>query len=154
MKTTIAKSASIIIAIGRIISFVLFNTAPIAPPGVDLNIYLVIFITLVAAFIASLSQLAYKRNLVTKISSIRHLIEALRNKYIIAGLLGQLTSLLIYLYALSGAALSVVYPLFASSFIFTTLLSALLLKEKFPMRRVAGVLLVFAGVVIIAMSAA
>ena len=61
-------------------------------------------------------------------------------------------SLVIYLYALSNAQLSIVYPTFASTFIFVTLLSVVALKEKVTGKRAAGILMVFFGIVIIALS--
>lgn len=114
---------------------------------------MVIFITLIAALIASFSQILYKKGLVTKISGFKGAILAFRNKNVFIGLLGYILSLLVYLYALSNAPLSVVYPLFASTFIFITILSAIMLKEKVSKWRVLGVLLVFLGIVIIASSA-
>ncbi len=117
-----------------------------------LNIYLVIFITLIAALIASFSQILYKRGLPQKLKGIIGAIGAYRNKWVILGQLGYLVALVVYLYALQNAPLSVVYPVFASTFIFTTLLSAIMLKEKLSIYRISGVLLVFLGIVIIALS--
>ena len=117
-----------------------------------MNIYLVIFITLVAALIASFSQLAYKRNMGKKISSMGDFMATFRKKGVQLGLAGYVASLVVYLYALSNAPLSVVYPTFASTFIFITVLSALQLKESFSTRRSIGVGLVFLGILIIAAS--
>ena len=113
---------------------------------------MVIFITLLASLIASASQLLYKTGLGRRINRLGHFLELVHSRRIIAGGIGYIASLVIYLYALSNAPLSVVYPVFASSFIFTTLLSARMLGERFSARRGAGVLLVFIGVVIIASS--
>lgn len=113
---------------------------------------MVIFITLVAALIASFSQLYYKKGLKMKINNLADGIDALKNRNIQLGVLGYIVSLVIYLYALSNAQLSVVYPIFASTFIFVAVLSAVLLKESLSRTRILGVLLVFLGVVIIAFS--
>jgi undecaprenyl phosphate-alpha-L-ara4N flippase subunit ArnE len=69
------------------------------------------------------------------------------------GLFGYLASLLIYLYVLSTSELSVAFPIFASAFIFVTLLSALMLKEKITLKRAAGILVIFLGIVVVALSA-
>ena len=58
----------------------------------------------------------------------------------------------LYIAALSGGQLSIVYPVFASSFIFVTLISAAILKEKITAIRAVGVLLVFIGIGIVAIS--
>lgn len=122
--------------------------------GVSLNIYLVIFITLIAALLASFAQLLYKRGMSERIAKIRHSLKLIRNKTIVIGAILYLVSLAIYLYALSNAPLSIVYPTFASTFIFISLISWLYLKERMNVKRIAGTLLVFLGVVIIAISVA
>lgn len=114
-----------------------------------LNIYLVIFITLLAALIASFGQLLYKKGVPKRIEKIRHVHSILKNRYIWLGGAAYLVSLAIYLYALQYAPLSVAYPVFASSFIFIALVSALVLKERLSYLRMLGILLVFAGIVVV-----
>ncbi|MCL5430414.1 MAG: EamA family transporter [Candidatus Marsarchaeota archaeon] len=113
-------------------------------------IYLVIFITLIAAVITSFSQLLYKKGLKNKIEKMTHVLRLLRNKWIIAGLFCIVLSLAIYLYALSQAPLSVVYPIFASTFIFVPIISVFVLKEKMTTMRVIGMLVVVIGIMVIA----
>ncbi len=118
-----------------------------------ISIYLVIFITLVAALIASFSQILFKKNLQSGAYSIRGIVRLmLTNKKILAGLAGYILSLVIYLFALSHAPLSVVYPLFASTFIFIALLSSVILKEHLSAVRLVGIGAVFVGVVVIALT--
>lgn len=117
-----------------------------------MNIYLVIFITLFAALIASVAQIMYKKGLKNKISSVKTVISAAANKMVIGGILVYVISLALYLYALSNEQLSVVYPIFASTFIFVTLLSSVVLKEKIRATRALGILAVFFGIIIIAIS--
>ncbi len=74
----------------------------------------------------------------------------LSNRNVMAGIIVYVVSLAVYLYALSAAPLSVVYPTFASTFIFITLLSHFYLKEKLSWTRIAGVLAIFVGIVVIA----
>ncbi len=116
-----------------------------------MTIYEVIFLTLLAALVSSFAQLMFKRS-VKKIDSLAHLVGLLRNKGVLLGLLGYFIGFLIYITALSGGALSIVFPIFASSFIFVTLISATVLKERITLIRAAGVLLVFVGITIVAIS--
>lgn len=117
-----------------------------------MNIYLVIFITLIAALIVSFSQFLFKKNLKTQLRGVKEVIGTLKNKYIVIGVIGYFLSLAVYLYALSKAPLSIVYPTFASTFIFITIISSVFLKEKLSARRIGGIALVFVGIVIIAIS--
>jgi drug/metabolite transporter (DMT)-like permease len=117
------------------------------------DISVVIFITLVAALMASFAQIMYKRGLTVKLRSVADFVALLRNKLVVAGLIVYILSLVIYLYGLSAAPLSVVYPTFASTFIFVTVISAVLLKEHINWKRALGILLIFLGVLIIAVSA-
>lgn len=116
-----------------------------------MNIYEVILLTLIAALISSFAQMMFKRS-VKKIDNIHHMIGLLKNKGVLIGLAGYFVGFLLYITALSGGQLSVVYPIFASSFIFVTLISATLLKEKITVLRALGVLLVFIGISIVAIS--
>lgn len=116
-----------------------------------MSIYEVILLTLIAALVASFAQLQFKRS-VGKIGSLKHLIRLITNKGVVLGLVCYATALGLYLTALSGGQLSIVFPVFASSFIFVTILSALTLNEKITAMRALGVLLVFIGVAIVAVS--
>ncbi len=90
-----------------------------------ITIYLIIFITLIAAVIVSFAQTLFKSELEKGKMTIPKIIKSLfTNKMIILGMSAYFGSLVIYLYALSKAPLSVVYPIFASSFIFVALFSA------------------------------
>ena len=118
-----------------------------------MNIYLVIFLTLIAALFTSYSQFLFKRSLKTKLNTIWDILGTLRNPTILLGLGGYVVGLLLYLTALSHSQLSLVFPIFASGFIFVTIISAIKLKEKVSILRVAGILLIFLGIVIVALSA-
>jgi undecaprenyl phosphate-alpha-L-ara4N flippase subunit ArnE len=114
---------------------------------------LVIFLTLIAALIASFSQILYKKNLGKKLHGIGEILGLARNPMIWLGLFGYMASLVIYLFALMNAPLSVAFPIFASAFIFVTILSALLLKERITLIRALGIMLIFIGIAIVAISA-
>lgn len=114
--------------------------------------YIVIFITLVAAFIASLSQILFKGSMKEKFTNVRSVLRVFSEKKVLIGIAGYILSLMIYLFALKAAPLSVVYPTFSSSFIFIVIFASLFLKEKINGLRLLGVLLVFAGIFVIGFS--
>ena len=114
-------------------------------------IYEVIFLTLLAALVTSFAQLMFKRS-VGKVNSLGQLVGLLKNRGVLLGLLAYGVGFLLYLAGLSGGQLSVVFPIFASSFIFVTLISATVLHERITLMRAAGVLLVFLGITIVAIS--
>jgi drug/metabolite transporter (DMT)-like permease len=116
-----------------------------------MSIYEVMLLTLIAALVSSLSQLLFKRA-GDKIGSLKHLLKFVLKRDVIVGLVGYLVALGLYLVALSGGQLSIVYPVFASSFIFVTLISAVMLKERISAIRIIGILLVFIGIAIVAVS--
>ena len=115
-----------------------------------MSIYLVILITLVAALVASAAQLMYKKGLTKRLGSVRDIVLAFRSKWILLGFAGYMLSLVIYLYALAHADLSIVYPTFASVFIFVMLISVFALMERMSPARALGVLAIFAGIAIVA----
>ena len=118
-----------------------------------MNIYIIIFITLIASLIVSASQILFKKGISGKKLNPRNIIPTiLKSKVMLIGALGYFISLAIYLYALRAAPLSVVDPGFASSFIFVTILSAVYLRERLSKGRVFGILLIFLGILIIAIS--
>ena len=116
-----------------------------------MTIYEVIFLTLLAALVSSFAQLMFKRS-VKKIDSFFQLVSLLRNRGILVGLFCYLIGFLLYITALSHGELSIVFPVFASSFIFVTIISAVTLKEKITLMRAAGVLMIFIGITIVAIS--
>lgn len=117
-----------------------------------MDIYEIILLTLVASFIISLAQLSFKRS-IKRIDAPGQLFALAANKGFMAGLLAYLIGLGLYLKALSGADLSLVYPLFASTFIFVAILSAVMLKEKLNAKRIAGIVLIFIGIAVVALAA-
>jgi uncharacterized membrane protein len=114
-------------------------------------IYEVILLTLVAALISSFAQFMFKRS-IKKIDSLFELVGLLRNKGVLIGLACYFASFLLYIKALSGGQLSIVFPIFASSFIFVTIISAVTLKEKVTLMRAVGVLVIFIGITLVAVS--
>ncbi|HVC58293.1 MAG TPA: EamA family transporter [Candidatus Acidoferrales bacterium] len=117
-----------------------------------MSIYAVIFITLIAALLVSFSQILFKKGLKDRLHTRWDMLRLAKNKMIVAGVLIYLVAFVIYLYALSAADLSFVYPTFAASFIFIAILSSVFLKEKLGMLRILGVVLIFLGIAIVAVT--
>lgn len=118
----------------------------------EVTIYVAVTLTLIASLLSSYCQMLFKKGLNKKLNSVFEILRSLTNKYIILGLAGYLVSFILYLIALSSSQLSIVVPIFASSFIFVTLLSAYSLKEKISFIRVVGILLIFFGIVFVALT--
>jgi len=116
-----------------------------------MNTYMVIFLTLFASMIASLSQVMFKKAITPNIS-LRGIIRLVTNKMVLIGGIGYIASLVIYLYALYNAPLSIVYPVFASVFIFIVVFSKLMLKEQINNLRYMGIAVIFIGIVIISVT--
>lgn len=114
--------------------------------------YTVIFITLIAALIASLSQILFKSSMSGKLTNVKSVVRIFARKKVFLGIVGYLASLVIYLFALKAAPLSVVYPTFASSFIFIVIFASIFLRERITGLRLAGILLVFLGIFVIGLT--
>lgn len=118
-----------------------------------MNIYLVIFLTLVAALFTSFSQLLFKKGLKKRLDTVTDILGTLLNKTVLLGLCGYTVSFILYLIALQSSQLSIVFPIFASSFIFVTLISAKRLKEPIGVKRILGIIIIFIGITIVAFTA-
>lgn len=117
-----------------------------------MRIDLVIFITLIAALITSFSQLLFKKGIKKRLNSFKEIPGLIKNGLVVLGVLGYFAGLAVYLLALSNAPLSVVYPIFASTFIFVAAISFLLLKERASALRIAGVLVIFFGILLVSLT--
>ncbi len=116
-----------------------------------MNIYDVIFLTLFASLIISIAQLMFKKS-IKGVIGIKGLFGLAKNRGVIIGVILYFIGLIFYIKALSNGELSLVYPIFASSFIFVTIISSIALKEKINLYRIIGVLLIFLGIVIVAVA--
>jgi multidrug transporter EmrE-like cation transporter len=70
-------------------------------------------------------------------------------KYVFVGITLYVLASLVWLVILSQAELSFVYPLIATGYIITALLSWFLFKENLTIFRLFGILLIFGGVYLI-----
>lgn len=73
----------------------------------------------------------------------------LRNKALIGGVFAYGLATLIYIPALRGGDLSVLYPIISLSFVAVSLLSVWLLKERMNLLKWIGIVLIIAGVSLI-----
>lgn len=77
----------------------------------------------------------------------------LKNKYLIIGMLVYGLSTLVFIYALTGGELSVLYPFVGLAYVWVCVYSIFLLKEKMNFWKWAGIIIIFAGVSLIGFGA-
>lgn len=106
---------------------------------------LVILSTLLSS-IASVFLKVGTRTLEFKISSI------LKNYRIGLGILFMIFSVVVYMMALKGGQLSILYPFASLSYVWVTINSKLFLKEKINMYKLSGIALIIVGITLIAVS--
>jgi uncharacterized membrane protein len=110
----------------------------------------IILLTVTAALFAAFTQYFYKKHLGGFGFDVKSLIATFTNKGILFGILLNFVSLGIYLVALRSGQLSFIYPVFASTFVFTILISKYMFKERVSAARAFGLVLIVAGIVLIA----
>ena len=71
------------------------------------------------------------------------------NKWLIIGAFLHLLSALLFIYALKQSSLSLLYPLFATSYIWLSLLAAPFLREPMSKLKWIGILIIILGVIFI-----
>ncbi len=92
------------------------------------------------SIVSSYSQTFFKKGgAKKKLDSLVEILETLKNKNVLIGLLA-FSELHPHMIALKGTQLPIVVPIFSSSFIFVTLISAHDLKERVSIIRWAGIL--------------
>lgn len=79
--------------------------------------------------------------------------DLLKNYYLIGGFLFYGIGTVLFIPALKGGELSVLYPLVATTYIWVSLWSIKLLKERMNKQKWIGVLLVIVGVIFIGLGA-
>jgi drug/metabolite transporter (DMT)-like permease len=110
----------------------------------------IILLTALAAFIGSIGQLEFKQGADTLQFDIKLL---LTNYHLIAGVAVYALSTVLYVYSLSKGNLSVLYPIIATSYIWTLIFSKIFLKETVGLTSWAGVFFILLGVTLIATQA-
>ena len=115
-----------------------------------LSLEYVIGLTVISAAIVAYAQYVFKRGIHRFRLSVSGIISLVRNRMVIAGILIYVLGLVFYLVALGSGELSFVYPAFSSTFIFVILISHFALKERIGYARLAGIILIIAGIALVA----
>ncbi len=100
-------------------------------------------LVLIAAILGALGQLNFKLGSDKLSLKIRDL---LRNRYLFIGIILYGISTIMFITALKGGELSVLYPIVATSYIWATLLAKKVLNEKINVYKWAGVAMIILGV--------
>ena len=103
----------------------------------------IVLLVAFAALLGSFGQLFFKKGS-TNLSF--NIISFLTNWYLILGLCLYGISTIIYVYALSHGELSMLYPVIATSYIWTCLLAVLILGERMNLVNWIGILFILLGV--------
>jgi len=109
-----------------------------------------IWMVLVACFLASLGPIMLKK--ATKNLSLK-IMDLIKNKYLWGGVFFYGLGTLLFIPALKGGELSVLYPLVSTTYIWVTLWSVRILKEKMNKYKIIGLVVVLLGVVLIGIGA-
>ena len=107
----------------------------------------IILLTALSAFIGSIGQLEFKRGADNLQFDIKLL---LTNYHLILGVAVYSVSTILYIYALNKEQLSIIYPIVATSYIWTTIFSKVFLKESIGLTSVVGIFFILLGVTLIA----
>ena len=110
----------------------------------------IILLTALSAFIGSIGQLEFKRGADNLQFDIKLL---LTNYHLILAIAVYCVSTVLYVYALSKEQLSILYPIVATSYIWTLMFSKIFLKEQVGLTSWVGVFFILLGVTLIATQA-
>jgi uncharacterized membrane protein len=110
----------------------------------------IILLTAVAAFMGAIGQLEFKRGADNLQWDLKML---LTNHDLILAVTVYALSTLLYVYALSKGNLSILYPIIATSYIWTMIFSKVFLNESVTLTSWAGVFFILLGVALIATQA-
>jgi drug/metabolite transporter (DMT)-like permease len=110
----------------------------------------ILLLTALAAFIGSIGQLEFKQGANNLQFDIKLL---LTNYHLIAGIVVYSVSTVLYVYALNKENLSILYPIIATSYIWTLIFSKIFLKEPVGLTSWTGVFFILLGVTLIATQA-
>lgn len=110
-----------------------------------------IFITIA---LASISQVLLKIGLKGRLKTVtlKKLFKVLFTPLVFTGMALYAITAVLWIIILSQAELSYAYPFMATSYAIVALLSYLVLKEKIKPLRLAGIIVIIAGVVLVGLS--
>jgi drug/metabolite transporter (DMT)-like permease len=109
----------------------------------DLRLFL---LAALSAFIGSLGQLEFKRGAGTFEFDVYSFIT---NIHLMSGIILYIFSTIIYIYVLREGRLSIIYPIIATSYIWTTIFARVFLNEPINIVTWAGIALILLGVTLI-----
>jgi drug/metabolite transporter (DMT)-like permease len=107
----------------------------------------IILLTALSALIGSIGQLEFKRGASDLQFDFKML---LSNYHLVIGISVYLVSTVIYVYALSKGQLSVLYPIIATSYIWTSIFAKIFLNEPVGPANWIGVFFIVLGIALIA----
>ena len=110
----------------------------------------IIGFTLVAALLAAFAQYLFKRSIKEFHLDRKGILSVFHSREVLLAIIIYIIALAVYLQALRYGALSFVYPIFASVFVFVMIISKYKLKEPVGMARIAGTLLIILGIALTA----
>ena len=110
----------------------------------------ILLLTALAAFIGSIGQLEFKRGADNLQFDIKLL---LTNYHLIIAVTVYALSTVLYVYALSKQNLSILYPIIATSYIWTLIFAKIFLKEQVGLTSWTGAFFILLGVTLIATQA-
>jgi uncharacterized membrane protein len=110
----------------------------------------IILLTALAAFLGSIGQLEFKRGADNLQFDIKLL---LTNHHLLIGLGVYVVSTIVYIYALNKEQLSILYPIIATSYVWTLFFSKIFLKETVGLTSWVGIFFILLGVTLIATQA-
>lgn len=105
-----------------------------------------IVLVLIASVISAVGSLFFKKG--SKGVS-RNIIKLLKNSFLMYGFFMYLASSILYILALRGGELSVLYPLISTTYIWSSLFAVYFLREKMNRFKWMGVILIMIGVMLI-----
>ncbi len=119
-----------------------------------LNIYLVIGVMIITTLMGATGSLFLKKgaakfHIDIRAGIIKLIMDTIKNWEIILGVSLYFISSILFLYLLKTEDLSLLYPITALSYVFVTILSIYVLKEKMNRYKLFGITLIILGVVLV-----
>ncbi len=110
-----------------------------------MNMYVVFGVVLFCAFLGAIGQILFK------LGAPSFALDAslLHNWHLILGIALYGIAMVLFIYMLKFANVSIVYPIIATSYIWVSLFAAMLLGEPFPLYKWSGVIMIIAGIAVI-----
>ena len=105
----------------------------------------IVLIVLLSNFFGAIGGLLLKKGS----KNFKMSLSMIKNYYILTGGIVYVLAAGIFVYALNFGELTVLFPLTASAYIWTAILSAIFLKEHINLYKIGGILLIVLGAIMI-----